>query len=209
MPKKKAPVTLDIKLSSGKKTKKADRPVIDSPVITEGTGKNKRSINVVDKCITISQSIENEIGELKLLEAQVIEAATTARKGEESKDNFVKTIDVKGTEFKMQIQFRDSYSKMDISMRQPLKEIFGADKYAIMFTEEKLTTIREEKIDELKEILGTRYSEFVAVDESVKPTKDFQFNYFAMRKSLKADQTATVQQILDACQSTPAVKYPK
>lgn len=209
MPKKKAPVTLDIKLSSKKKTKKADRPVIDSPVITEGTGKNKRSINVVDKCITISQSIENEIGELKLLEAQVIEAATTARKGEESKDNFVKTIDVKGTEFKMQIQFRDSYSKMDISMRQPLKEIFGADKYAIMFTEEKLTTIREEKIDELKEILGTRYSEFVAVDESVKPTKDFQFNYFAMRKSLKPDQTATVQQILDACQSTPAVKYPK
>lgn len=208
MPKKIIP-TLDIKMSSSKKTKKADRPVIDSPIITEGTGKSKQSINVVDKCITISQSIENEIGELKLLEAQVIEAATSARKSEEDKDNFVKTIDVKGTEFKMQIQFRDSYSKMDISMRQPLKDIFGADKYVIMFTEEKLTTIREEKIEELKEILGARYTEFVAVDESIKPSKDFQFNYFAMRKSLKADQTATVQQILDACQSNPAVKYPK
>jgi hypothetical protein len=206
---KKAPVSLDIKMAGGKKTKKVNRPIINSPVITEGTGKSKKEIVVVDKCISISQDIENLIGELKLLESQVIDVAIDARKKEHDDDNFIKTIDVKGTELKMQIQFRDAYSKMAIAMREPLKEIFGAEKYAIMFTEEKLTTIREEKITELKEILGSRYSEFVDVDESIKPSKDFQFNYFTMRKTLKPDQTKTVQQILDACQSNPAVKYPK
>lgn len=225
MPKKTTtPVTLDlnIKLADGKtKLKKADRLVIDSPTTVVANPKfdNTRKasstnlenieIPVVDRCIEISQEIESLQTTLKLFEADVIEAAKSSKKAEEDDDNFVKTIDVKGSEFKLQIQFRDAYSKMDISMRDPLKQIFGTSKYEIMFTEEKTSVIRPEKLEALKELLGDRYDDFIQTDECVKPSKDFQYNYFIMRKSLKADQLTTVQKVLDACQSNPSVKYPK
>lgn len=210
MAKKQMTIGLDIQMAGGKnKTKKADRPVIDSPTRTEGTGKTKKTILIVDECISISQQIENLVGELKLLETNIIDAAKTEKKKQEDGGNFVKTVDVKGTELKIQIQFRDAYSKMAITMREPLKEIFGSAKYAVMFTEEKITTLRPEKIAELKEILGARYADFVTVDESVKPSKEFQATHFAMRDQLKPEQQSTVQQVLDACQSNPAVKYPK
>lgn len=225
MAKAKAAVTidLDIKLADGKSKKaaKADRLVIDSPITkvanpnfdstrkASANNPDELEIPVVDRCITISQQIESLETELKLYETDVVEAARTAKKDEEAEDNFVKTIDVKGTEFKLQIQFKDAYSKMDISMREPLKQIFGAPKYAIMFAEEKTSTIRPEKLEALKELLGDRYDDFIQTDECVKPSKEFQYNYFAMRKQLKADQLATVQKVLDACQSNPTVKYPK
>jgi len=222
---KKAAVTidLDIKLADGKSKKaaKADRLVIESPITKianpnydatrkiSATNPEELEVPVVDRCITINQEIESLGTQLKLYEAEVVEAAKDSRKTEEDDDNFVKTIDVKGSEFKMQIQFRDAYSKMDVTMRDPLKQIFGAPKYSIMFTEEKTSIIRAEKLEALKELLGDRYDDFIQTDECVKPSKDFQYNYFAMRKTLKADQLATVQKVLDACQSSPCVKYPK
>lgn len=225
MAKKNTPVTidLDIKLadSKSKKAAKSDRLIIDSPTTTitnpkfdstrkaSATNLEEIQVPVVDCCVSIAQEIESLQSQLKLYEADVIDVAKTSKKEEEDNDNFVKTIDVKGTEFKLQIQFRDAYSKMDISMRDPLKQIFGEPKYAIMFTEEKTSTIRPEKLEALKTLLGDRYDDFIQTDECVKPSKEFQYNYFVMRKSLKADQLATVQKVLDACQSNPSVKYPK
>jgi len=221
-PVKTVTLDLDIKLADGKKkAPKSDRLVIDSPITSvanpnydatrkiSATNPENLEVPVVDRCISINQDIESLQTQLKMLEADVIEAAKTSKKAEEQDDNFVKTIDVKGSEFKLQIQFRDAYSKMDISMREPLKQIFGISKYAVMFTEEKTSTIREEKLEALKELLGDRYDDFIQTDECVKPSKEFQYNYFVMRKSLKADQLATVQKVLDACQSNPSVKYPK
>lgn len=221
---KKAAVTLDlnIKMAAGKtKAAKSDRLVIDSPVTAvtnpDFDPTRKASVNnlaelnipVVDRCITINQEIESLASQLKLYETDIVEAARTAKKDEADDDNFVKTVEVKGTEFKIQIQFRDAYSKMDFSMRDPLKQIFGDSKYAIMFTEETNHTLRAEKINSLKELLGDKFADFFQTDECVKPSSEFQYNYFAMRKSLKADQQVTVQKVLDACQSKPAVKYPK
>lgn len=220
MAKKTTPVSIDlnIKLADGKsKAKKSDKLIIDSPLAAnpnfddtkKASENNPKEVPVVDQCIIIDQQIESLKTQLKLFESSIIDAAREAKKDEEEANNFVKTIDVKGTEFKMQVQFRDAYSKMDITMREPLKQIFGTDKYAIMFTEVKDSIIRPEKIDALKELLGDRYNDYIQTDECVKPSSDFQYNYFAMRKSLKADQLATVQKVLDACQSTPSVKYPK
>jgi hypothetical protein len=225
MAKKKEAVTLDlnIKMAAGKsKAAKSDRLVIDSPVTTianpnfdqtrKVSANNPEEIEIptVDRCIAINQEIESLASQLKLYEAEVIETAQDAKKSEaDDNDNFVKTIDVKGSELKLQIQFRDAYSKMDITMRDPLKQIFGDSKYAIMFTEETNHAIRPEKVEALKEILGDRFADFFKTEECVKPSKEFQYNYFAMRKSLKADQLATIQKVLDACQSKPSVKYPK
>ena len=221
MAKKKEAVTLDlnIKMAAGKsKAAKSDRLVIDSPVTTianpnfdqarKVSANNPEEIEIptVDRCITIKQQIESLSAQLKLYEADVIEAARTSKKEAEEENNFVKTIDVQGDQGKLQIQFKDVYSKMDITMRDPLKQIFGS-KYAIMFTEETNHTLRPEKVEALKEILGDRFADFFVTDESVKPSKEFQYNHFTMRKSLKADQLATVQKVLDACQSKPTVKY--
>jgi hypothetical protein len=192
-----------IKMAEGKKPKtgKPDRPVIESPV-TDDDG------NVVDKAIEISQNIESMTTQLEGLESLIKDAARTEKDDQFKADNFVKTVDVQGTSHKIQIQFRDAYSKMDVSMKDPLKKIF-TDKYAIMFDEIHVETLRQEKVEELKGILGARFTDFFNVEESIKPSKEFQYNYFALRKSLKADQTATVQKILESCQSNAAVKYPK
>jgi hypothetical protein len=221
---KKAAVTLDlpnIKLADSKKSKtdKPERLTIDSPKVTEDMtevtkGYKGDVIVVVDQAIRINQQIESLETELGGFEKILKDTAATAKNAEIKADNFVKTVDIAGTDHKIQIQFRDAYSKMDISMKDPLNQIFG-DKFRIMFdvTEPaRVETLRTDKQAELKALLGARYTDFfdiTNVDGFVKPTSDFQHNYFALRKSLKADQVATVQKVLDACQSSPAVKYPK
>jgi hypothetical protein len=218
--KTKEPVILDLNIKmADKKTSnatKSERPIIDSPIIDENICLVKRTkenmlatdIIVVNKAIQISREIENLEVELSGLEKIVIESAK-AEKDKQFKENaFVKTVDVAGTDMRMQIQFRDAYSKMDISMREPLKAIFG-DKYSIMFTETKTQTLRAEKLEALKDILGDRFNDFFVIDESLKPSSDFQANNFAFKTTLKPEQKATVEKVLAACQSTPAVKYPK
>jgi len=214
---KKQPVTLDlnIKMADGakKKTDKPERLTITSPLLTEDMtevtkGYKGEVVNVVDEAIRISQNIESLTTELEGFEKILKDEASKAKDGEIKAGNFVKTVDISGTSLKMQIQFRDAYSKMDFSMKDPLKQIFG-DKFEIMFKVTEVETLRPEKQAELKAMLGTRYADFFNIDKSVKPTTDFQQNYFALRKTLTADQTATVAKVLEACQSTPAVKYPK
>jgi hypothetical protein len=212
---------IDIKLAGGKKKASTEKLTIDSPTMripnpnfdagrkVSATNPEEIEIPVVDNCISIKQQIESLTAQLKLYETDVVEAARVSKKEAENDNNFVKTIDVRGQELKLQIQFKDAYSKMDIAMRDPLKQIFGTAKYDIMFTEETIHTLRPEKIESLKELLGERFDDFFVTDESVKPSKEFQFNYFSMKDSLRAEQSATVQKVLDACQSNPTVKYPK
>jgi hypothetical protein len=221
---KKSPVVIpdiDIKLAGGKKKASTEKLTIDSPTIQVAnpnfdagrkisvTNPETIKITVVDNCITIKQQIESLSTQLKLYETDVVEAARTSKKEAENDNNFVKTIDVQGQELKLQIQFKDAYSKMDIAMRDPLTQIFGQTKYAIMFTEETVHTLRPEKIESLKTLLGERFDDFFVTDESVKPSKEFQYNYFTMKDSLKPEQSTTVQKVLDACQSKPTVRYPK
>ena len=207
-----------IKMAAGKSPKngKPDRPVITSPILAnDGVLVVKGDLEdydgakyVVDEAIRISQQIEGLTTELGGLEEHLKDAARTEKDDQFKDDNFVKTVDIKGTDHKIQIQFRDAYSKMDVSMKEPLKKIF-ADKYEIMFEDIHTETLRSEKVAELKEILGDRFTDFFNVEEAIKPSKEFQYNYFTLRKTLKADQTATVAKILESCQSSAAVKYPK
>jgi len=202
--------TFDVKLANGKKSKdKADQLTIDSPVLS-GTGKTASAkILVVDKCIEIAQAIENLEAEQSIYEAQLIEEAGKAKlNAADEDDNFVKTVNVAGTNLKIQIQFRDAYSKMDMGMKAPLTQIFG-DKFPIMFTEETNYNLRDGKINELKAVLGDRFDTFFDTDSSIKPTKDFQQTFFTLRKSFKPDQLAVVEKVKTATQSKPAVKYPK
>jgi len=221
---KKAPIDLNIKMAGGKKTK-AGKPTqldIESPMMdidnpdfdtSKNPGKNNPKeieIPVVDYCIDIAQQIESLKTELGLLEKDVIAEADEKKEDSKKKGSFVKTVNVKGSIHKLQIQFKDAYSKMSIDMKDPLKEIFK-EKYPMMFEEITILTVVEdkEKIKELKQLLGSRYSEFIETDESVKPTKEFSYNHFLMAKDLKKDQKETVQKILDACANKPSVKYPK
>lgn len=212
---------IDIKLAGDKKKASTEKLTIDSPTMripnpnfdagrkVSANNPKEIEVTVVDNCISIKQQIESLTAQLKLYETDVVEAARSSKKDAEKENNFVKTIDVQGDQGKLQIQFKDAYSKMDIAMRDPLTQIFGATKYAIMFTEETIHTLRPEKIESLKTLLGERFDDFFVTDESVKPSKEFQYNYFTMKDSLKPEQSATIQKVLDACQSNPTVKYPK
>jgi hypothetical protein len=219
---KKEKVTFEIpniKLAQGKTAKKnkPERPIIESPVLKddmtvydpavdddyEGT-----KITVVDKAIEVCQQIESLNSELGEYETIIKNTAAAEQKRNLDDDNFVKTVDVQGTAFKIQVQFRDSYSKMDVSMKEPLKAIFG-EKYPLMFEDIHSETLRPEKYEELKKILGPRFTDFFDVEDAVKPTKEFQYNYFALKKTLKPEQTATVAKVLEVCQNNPAIKYPK
>jgi len=199
--KEKAPVMIDlnVKLASGKtKAAKPDQLSLE----------DKKIIPVVDKCITIDQQITNLQTELETYEGQIIEAANAMRTEEFEAGNFAKTVNALGTTHKLQIQFKDAYSKMDVSMEAPLQAVFG-DKYPIMFKHNVIDTLIDAKKAELKAMLGARWSEFFATEENVQPTKDFQQTYFTLRKSLKPVQLDSVGKILDACQYKPSVKYPK
>jgi len=211
MAKKKVAIDdLNIKLADGKKSKasKPQQHTIDSPMTTIEIGGREKNVPVVDYCITLSQQIENLTAEKRMHEGTLIDAAQDAKNEQADADNFVKTVNVSGTEMKIQIQFKDAYSKMDISMESPLQQIFG-EKYAVMFVKETVSTVREGMMEALKDCLGDDFDRFFDTDESIKPTKDFQANYFALRKSLKADQKATVAKVLEAAQAKPSVKYPK
>jgi hypothetical protein len=108
----------------------------------------------------------------------------------------------------MQVQFRESYSAMDISMEEPLKNIFK-EKFPVMFTVNEVANLRPEKMTDLKTLLGDRYKDYFDVVKTVKPSEDFSYNYFQMRKSIDDNQKATVEKVTTACRYNPAVKYPK
>lgn len=188
----------EVKLAAGASKAKPDQLLVENKVA------------LVNSAIEKSRMIENMQTELALIEEDLIAAAITAKKRAEDTGNFAKTVNLAGTDLKIQIQIKDAYSKMDVSMRQPLKEIF-VDKYPVMFDDITINTLIDdkEKVKELKLLLGNRWSEFFTTDESVKPSKEFQKTYFSLRDALKPAQKVVVQKVLDACQSSPAVKYPK
>jgi len=192
-------VDLDIKLASGKsKAAKPDQLLID----------DTKHQAIVDKCIELDHAIENLKAELGTHESQIIHIAACGRENEFNAGNFVKTVNVAGSTHKLQIQFKDSYSKMESSMEEPLKTVFGSN-YPVMFRHNVIDSLRDEKKADLKSILGTRWAEFFATEENIQPSKDFQQTYFMLRKNLKQQQTDSIQKILDACQAKPSVKYPK
>jgi len=213
----------NVQLAGGKKSKssKPDQLTIESPKLeidnpnynsskkASASNPAKVEIPVVDKCIELAQAIENLETEQKILEGNIIDSASTAKvNAAEDDDNFVKTINVSGTSLKIQIQFRDAYSKMEASMEQPLTQIFG-DKYPIMFKKETNYSLRDGKIDELKKLLGDRFDAFFDTDTSIKPTENFQQTFFTLRKTFKPEQLEVIDKVKAATMSKPAVKYPK
>lgn len=232
MAKAKATVDLgiDIKLAGGKKSKadKPDQLDITSPKVDvlipkiDKTGKpefvkendewvpatEEVSMFLVDHCIGIKQKIESLRTEIALYEQQLIEKARTAKDKEIDEDNFVKTINVKGTALKIQIQFRDSFSAMDPQMELPLRKVFG-DKFDLMWNKSTNYSLNSTKVTELKTLLGDKFDLYINTDVSISPADNFQATYFALRKTIKADQKEVVEKVCAATQSKPAVKYPK
>jgi hypothetical protein len=214
--------TFQVKMADGKsKATKPDRLVIDSPIMeienpefnpnktASATNPKMIKIAVVDRCIQLGQQIENLTIEQDLHEKDLKEFAGKAKtKSADDDDTFVKTVDISGSQLKLQIQFRDAYSKLDISMQKPLQEIFD-DKYPLMFTESTTYALRDSKLAELKVLLGDKFDAYFDTDESIKPTKDFQATFFALRKSFKPDQVAVIEKVKAASMSSPAIKYPK
>ena len=209
-------MAVDIELA-GKKTKaaKPDKLVVKSPVekmqtvtVKVSRSKKEENINIVDKTIELAQMVENLSGELENYRKTIIDHATISKDKSLKDGTFVKTIEVEGTCAKIQVQFKDSYSALDAKMEVPLREIFQ-DKFQTMFKVLTSVSIRENKVKELKELLGDRYEAFVDEVTVVKPSSEFQYSYFLMKDSLNKDQTETVQKVLDAAQSSPAMKLPK
>lgn len=208
----------EVKLTDGKSKTKADKLVIESPFVkVANTNFNPErpetknnpemiSVLVVDKCIEISQHIESLKSELSFYEIQVLETAKTEKEKAANDDTFVKTIDITGSSKKIQVQFRDSFSKMDVSMEAPLKKIFN-DKYDIMFTKIINYTLREEKLKSLKTLLGDQFDFYFKTDEAIKPAENFQQTFFNLRKSFKEDQKEVIEKVKIATQSKPAIKY--
>jgi hypothetical protein len=167
------------------------------------------SMYLVDHCININQKIESLKTEKGIFEQQIIDQASTAKTNEaDENDNFVKTINVEGEKLKIQIQFRDAYSPMDITMELPLRKIFG-EKYDLMFEKISTYAIREGKEKDLKELLGDKFDVYMNTETSIKPTKNFQQTFFQLRKTFKDDQKSVIEKVKEATQSKPAVKYPK
>jgi hypothetical protein len=226
---KKAPVAIDlganlqIKLADGKKSKaeKPDRLTIESPkteipnpkfdATQPISKKNPEMIEVptVDKCVEMSHQIENLETELRIYETSLIEKCVAdKKKAADDDDKFVKTVDIMGTALKMQVQFRDSYSSLDVAMEPALKEIF-TDKYPTLFAKNTGFSLRSEKLEELKTLLGDKFEIFFNKSESLQLADNFQATFFGMRKSFKPEQEAVIEKIKAAIQSKPAIKYPK
>jgi hypothetical protein len=205
---------MEIKLANKKASKgKEDRLIMESPIqnlktvsVTESAKAKKMPI--VDAAIELKQNIENLEAQLKIIKDTLVQEAMDKIKSSADEGIFAKTVDINGSTNKIQIQVQDRYSAMDKDMIDPLTEIFE-EKFNIMFKVETASKVKEEKLAALKEILGDKYEAFVEETTTVKPTGDFQYNYFLMKNNLNSDQKATVQQVLDAAQSTPAVKFPK
>jgi hypothetical protein len=225
---KKSPVAIDlgvnlqIKLADGK-TSKADKPdrlTIKSPTMEISnpdfkadqpiSKKNleKVSVPTVDKCIIMSHEIENLETELRIYESNLIDECKIQKTKEAENDKFVKTVDISGTDAKIQVQFRDSYSSLDVAMEPALKEIF-TDKYPALFTKFTGHSLRSEKLEDLKKLLGDQFEVYFNKSESLQLADNFQATFFTMRKSFKPEQMAVVDKIKAAIQSKPAIKYPK
>jgi len=206
---------LEIKTANGKKSKKdkPDRLTIDSPTtqIIKGKGKKqtKSKEKLVDVMINLNEDIENKKGQLKSYKKDLIDHTTIKRQDSLDEKTFVKTVDVKGTDTKIQVQFQDRYTPLSSDMENPLKEIFKT-KFDSMFTVNEAKTLKEGKQQEIIDLIGKdKYESFFETTKTVSPVKDFQYHYFLMEEALNKDQKETVQKIFDACKSTPAVKYPK
>jgi len=159
---------ITLELATGKKAKKQkpERLTISSPitkVVKEGQ-KKATKVPVVDVAIALKQQIENLEGELKNYRSQIISETSAKRDEELAAKNFVKTVDVEGTNAKIQVQFQDRYSKLDASMETPLRDIFD-DKFEQMFKVDTKETLKKSKMAELKEILGDTDSKISSIQK--------------------------------------------
>lgn len=186
---------MDIKLAGkGKgKEKKPERPLVEGHQDT------------VDKCIAKHREIESMAAEVKLLEDEITKEVSNVK---EASSEFVKTLDVAGSHEKMQIQFKDNYSKIDPDMKGPLQQLFGPE-YDILFTEDTSVEVKVEMMKELKELLGDKFYKFFGETKTLKPSKEFQKTFHTLKGKLTQEQRETADKILGACQSKPSVIYPK
>jgi len=206
-------VTLELKTASGKKSKKdkPDRLTIESPMTKVVVAGKKKPVNkpLVDVAIELKQQAENIDAELKNAKKKLIEESTTKRQESLDAKTFVKTVDIQGTNAKIQVQFQDRYSPLAAEMEAPLREIFDG-KFDTMFDVNEHKQLKEGKQQEIIELIGKdKYEAMFETIKTVTPVKDFQYHYFVMEDSLNADQKETVQKVFEGTQSTPAVKFPK
>jgi len=163
---------------------------------------------LVDEMIELKQELENLGGELSSYKSDLLEDVTSKRQESLDAKSFVKTVDVEGNFAKIQVQFQDRYSPLAAEMEKPLRDIFDGS-FDTMFSVFTTQTLKPGKMEELKQKLGDSFDAYFETTTTVNPNRDFQERYFTLSGGLNEEQKETVQKVLDACQSTPAVKFPK
>lgn len=157
----------------------------------------------VDLCVTYKEIIADLQEKLTNVEKIVIDSAKKEVKKLEEDFVYTGTIDVKGTEKTIQVQFKDQYSEPKIPLIK-LKEVFGAI-FNTFFQQKLKYEIIESSIDNLKIITGERFKTFIKTKKSILPVKDF--NKVCNAASFDKEQEEVIDRINKEYKHKPTLKY--
>ncbi len=157
----------------------------------------------VDLCVTYKEIIADLQEKLTNVEKIVIDNAKKEVKKLEEDFVYTGTINVKGTEKTIQVQFKDTYSEPKIPLIR-LKEVFGV--IFNRFFQQKLEyAVNESNVENLKIIIGERFNTFITVKKSILPVKDF--NKVCNAASFDKEQEEVINIINKECKHKPTLKY--
>lgn len=157
----------------------------------------------VDLCMEYKDVIATFQEKLINVEKTIVESARKEIAKLEKDYIYTGTINVKGTEKTVQVQFKDTYSEPKIPLDK-LKRLFG-NIFNKLFQQKLKYTINESNIDNLKIITGERFNTFVEMTKSLLPVKDF--NKVCRDSNLDTEQEEVIDHINKEYKHKPTLKY--
>lgn len=133
--------------------------------------------------------------------------ATDFRAQHEADGHYTKTVLVKGTTVNACYTYKDSYSKIDVSVEGDLKKLLGTE-YGNLFKREKSVGIKSgalEKIIELAKQHG--FTDLLEEDEFLLPVDGFRETRADKRSAFTTEQNAAIDKVVVQVASKPTLTF--
>lgn len=149
------------------------------------------------------QAAEAEIEQCRVILEPVAEQLRNAA---ETEARFSKTVYLHGSERSATLAYSNHFSRIDTMCERPLQLSIGVDMYGKLFQRKKDVKVNPEKVEDLIRLLGESAKDFLVIDESIGPVKDFRETRFSLRPVMNEVQNQALDSLITQFAYKPSLK---
>lgn len=170
------------------------------------TGFEKQVDLAYKKNIEVKEA-EKAVEMLRVGEDGLDKRATDFRAKHEADGHFTKTVLVKGSEANASYSFKDSYSKIDVSVEEDLKKLLGGE-YGNLFTRRKDVSIKKGSLDKIIELAKQHgFTDLLEEDEYLLPVDEFREVRADKRAVFTTEQNDAIDKVVVQVASKPTLTF--